>query len=1374
MSRSRFFPEKRARVLFVLFLLLTLLLPRAVTADEFDFRILKYTVKGLTGTAQQEERAKWVNMAKNYALQYNRPLLVEASLVYCPNCDKFESSILDNATFKKFVKDYKIVVLSLRDDALQTKTKNYYKTGGDTPNIYLFNIAQNTVADTTAFNKDEVAQPPLYASENDPSWTVNSFITLIKSKLPIRDLSSIAISGNDSIPTGGTATYSCTAKWTDGSSGSVTPTWSLDSTAYATVANGVVTNKNTTTAEKTVTLKASYTDDGITKTAQKTIKLAPKTLKAIKISGKEKLSPEEEASYTCTATWSYGDATEVTSECTWSLRSQDAPYATVSSKGVVKNTNSGDNTQTVRLTASYTCNGITKTNSMDIALEPDKYHFVPISYSGSENRNESIEQVLKQAKKKNRPLLLLVSAENSGNFATFKEKVVTSDFNDYVQANSIVTLIAEDSALQKKLLEYYPGSKTRGDTGAMPQVYLFKVLKNDTSGIEAFNPTRVEPLKSADGNYEFAEIYDKDGCLMGISNVTDAGEWAFEIFKKQIEVALDSLPKIKKIEVVGANRIATGCQAVYFCKVTWEDNDSVTTVSPEWSLDSDYATFADNNDGVVVNNNKSTTTEEQVTLTASYNGFTVDKTITLEPLSLFALAISGGASVVPKDGATFTCIATWSDWSTSDVTEAAQVTWGLSSTTYASVSAAGVVTNKNTTNANQTATLTATYSGKTASLGITLAPTTAGGGEFDFRILKYTVKGLTGAAQQEERGKWVNMAKNYALQYNRPLLLEASLVYCPNCDNFESKILDNATFKQFVKDYQIVVLSVRDDALQTKTKNYYKTGGDTPNIYLFNIAQNTVADTTAFNKDEVAQPPLYASENDPSWTVSSFIALIKSKLTSQKSLESISISGADSIPTGGDATYTCTAKWSDKTTSEVTPEWTLSNYTYASIANGAVKNNNFTNTAKTVTLTAKYDSKTATKTITLAPLTLTSLALEGPGTIASGEAGSYVCKATWSNGSSNVVIPDSWSLSSTTYASVSAGIVTNKNSTDSEKTVTLTASYAGKTAKMENIVLAPKSLVSIQISGDRIIPNEEGNNTRAYTCTAIWSYGDSAPVTPTWNLVGANAAYATVSANGVVTNNNDTLEDKSVTLKAVYSGKEDTLEITLAKVPKYIVGILIDGNNAIAWNTTESYTCKAVWSDESETALEAALTWSLSPEDAEVASLNAAQGKVTNVSNYTVEMSITLQASCTINGNEFSATLDVTMAAIPANTCLLTLEAGKGTCFGLSFTPDAKSLAALKAAGTIWIWDGEAYVEMENISAGMAGFIMPNTRSENTTLTLTGTAADPAALKTGWNLVSPHNLPQNAPAFMLDNTTNSYIRYKDTNKADAACWVFVK
>ena len=88
---------------------------------------------------------------------------------------------------------------------------------------------------------------------------------------------------------------------------------------------------------------------------------------------------------------------------------------------------------------------------------------------------------------------------------------------------------------------------------------------------------------------------------------------------------------------------------------------------------------------------------------------------------LVSIAITGNATIATASTETYACIATWSDGTTTTVTQDA--VWSLDSETYASVDA-GLVTNQNTTTTDQTATLTASYTAgdvtKTATKTITL------------------------------------------------------------------------------------------------------------------------------------------------------------------------------------------------------------------------------------------------------------------------------------------------------------------------------------------------------------------------------------------------------------------------------------------------------------------------------------------------------------------------------------------------------------------------------------------------------------------------------------------------------------------------------
>ena len=114
-----------------------------------------------------------------------------------------------------------------------------------------------------------------FYSSNGSSWTdftkgYNSTANFIckaytkSSAAPAKSLSSVAISGVSSLAVGNVANFTCTAKYSDGSSKDVTQSavWSSSSTA-ASVSQGKVTAKPVD-AQTTVTIKAGYTEGGVT------------------------------------------------------------------------------------------------------------------------------------------------------------------------------------------------------------------------------------------------------------------------------------------------------------------------------------------------------------------------------------------------------------------------------------------------------------------------------------------------------------------------------------------------------------------------------------------------------------------------------------------------------------------------------------------------------------------------------------------------------------------------------------------------------------------------------------------------------------------------------------------------------------------------------------------------------------------------------------------------------------------------------------------------------------------------------------------------------------------------------------------------------
>ena len=86
------------------------------------------------------------------------------------------------------------------------------------------------------------------------------------------DLTNLSITGPASVNESSAANYTATATWSDGSTTAVTPTWSVTPATYAGInsSTGVLTTL-AVPSNQTVTVGASYTAGGVTKTAGKTV-----------------------------------------------------------------------------------------------------------------------------------------------------------------------------------------------------------------------------------------------------------------------------------------------------------------------------------------------------------------------------------------------------------------------------------------------------------------------------------------------------------------------------------------------------------------------------------------------------------------------------------------------------------------------------------------------------------------------------------------------------------------------------------------------------------------------------------------------------------------------------------------------------------------------------------------------------------------------------------------------------------------------------------------------------------------------------------------------------------------------------------------------
>ena len=642
-------------------------------------------------------------------------------------------------------------------------------------------------------------------------------------------------------------------------------------------------------------------------------------------------------------------------------------------------------------------------------------------------------------------------------------------------------------------------------------------------------------------------------------NATYTHNGVTETTSKNITLARRTLVAIA---VDGSDSIESGSSATYTCKATWSDGIT-TEVKPSWNLNP--GTYANINTNGKVTNQNTTANDQTVMLTASYTFYGVSKTatknVTLKKRVLQSIDINGIGTIYAGDTVTYSCVATWSDGTTTAV----MPEWSLSSSQYASVDANGKVTHKNTTDEDQTVKLNATYTNdgvtKTASKTITLVE----------RVLTYLAingddtisSGSTatyaGTATWSD-GATTTVMPTWSLSNTTMASVDATgKVTNQNTTVSDYKVTLTATYTHdgITKTAsKTITLAKRTLASIAINGNNTISSGGAEN-YTCTATWSDGATTTVTPTWSLSPTP-YASvdatgkvtnknttDNDQnvtlnaSYTVGDVTKTATKVITLEKrTLTDISIVGDDVVATGGVANYSCTAAWSYGDSTVVTPTWNLSSTNYASIdATGKVTNKNATDNDQTVTLTASYTvgdvTQTAMKVITLSKRTLKTIAIDGEASIASGKDASYTCTATWSYGDSTVVTP-AWGLSDNTYASVdTGGKVTNKNVTDNDQTVMLTASYTvGNVTKTTTkvITLSKRTLMDIIVNGDETIDSGE---SATYTCTATWSYGDSTVVTPTWSF--SSADYASVDADGKVTNRNTTTTDQTVKLTASYT-----------------------------------------------------------------------------------------------------------------------------------------------------------------------------------------------------------------------------------------------
>ena len=236
-------------------------------------------------------------------------------------------------------------------------------------------------------------------------------------------------------------------------------------------------------------------------------------------------------------------------------------------------------------------------------------------------------------------------------------------------------------------------------------------------------------------------------------------------------------------------------------------------------------------------------------------------------------------------------------------------------------------------------------------------------------------------------------------------------------------------------------------------------------------------------------------------------------------LTSIAITPASaSVPLGTSQAFTATGTYSDSTTSNITTSvtWASQDTSKATISNSAGTNGQLSTVAQgSVTITATMSGVTGQTTITVAPPSLTSIAVTPANpSIAKGLTQQFVATGTYSDASTADI------SSSVTWSSNNTGIATISNTSGSRGLATGAGmgstnivATSGAISGQTGITVTAATLVSIAVTpaNTTIVPIVQ---TIQYTATGTYTDSSTADITATVTWASSNTSTATISNAG--------------------------------------------------------------------------------------------------------------------------------------------------------------------------------------------------------------------------------------------------------------------
>jgi hypothetical protein len=353
------------------------------------------------------------------------------------------------------------------------------------------------------------------------------------------------------------------------------------------------------------------------------------------------------------------------------------------------------------------------------------------------------------------------------------------------------------------------------------------------------------------------------------------------------------------------------------------------------------------------------------------------------------------------------------------------------------------------------------------------------------------------------------------------------------------------------------------------------------------------------------------------------------------------------------APLTATGSYQNAADQDITTQvaWTVTDSTIASVSNAAGTTGQVTgNAIGTTTVTATLTGISGLATVTVSNPTLTSITVDPVTTnVSAGTKQPFTATGNYDNNTTfDLTTQATWTSSNISVAQESNAAGSNGIATTFVAgTATITATLNGISGTATLTVTAP-TISSIQIAPANP-PGIDVGGTQAFTASAVYANGTTAPITAAWT--SSNTAVATVAAAGgpgaareVAT----AVSAGTTTITATYQGMTDSVTLTVNAAPK-LIGLQItpQTNPSIAIAGTQPFTANAIFSDGTSTNVTGAagIVWTTS--NANVASVSNPGGRGGGGGVATGIAAGTVTITATYSGFTDSAPLTVRAAPTP-------------------------------------------------------------------------------------------------------------------------------